>query len=45
MLHDAKNLAQKMKVFEKAEMFAITLENLGGSPVPTMEAMYVAGKV
>ena len=45
MLHDAKNLAQKMKVFQKAEMFAITLENLGGSPVPTMEAMYVAGKV
>jgi hypothetical protein len=45
MLSDAKNLAQKMKVFEKAEMFAITLEQKGGSPVPTMEAMYVAGKV
>lgn len=45
MLGDAKNLAQKMKVFEKAEMFAITLENKGGSPVPTMEAVYVAGKV
>ena len=45
MLSDTKNLAQKMKVFEKAEMFAITLEQKGGSPVPTMEAMYVAGKV
>ncbi len=45
MLSDAKNLAQKMKVFEKAEMFAITLEKKGGSPTPTMEAMYVAGKV
>lgn len=45
MLSDAKNLAQKMKVFEKAEMFAITLENKGGSPTPTMEQMYVAGKV
>ena len=45
MLTDTKNLAQKMKVFEKAEMFAITLEQKGGSPVPTMEAMYVAGKV
>ena len=45
MLSDAKNLAQKMKVFEKAEMFAITLEKKGGSPSPTMEAMYVAGKV
>jgi len=45
MLGDAKNLAQKMKVFEKAEMFAITLEKKGGSPTPTMEQMYVAGKV
>ena len=45
MLSDTKNLAQKMKVFEKAEMFAITLEKKGGSPNPTMEAMYVAGKV
>jgi hypothetical protein len=45
MLSDAKNLAQKMKIFEKAEMFAITLEKKGGSPTPTMEQMYVAGKV
>jgi hypothetical protein len=45
MLSDAKNLAQKMKVFEKAEMFAITLEKKGGSSTPTMEQMYVAGKV
>jgi len=45
MLSDAKNLAQRMKVFETAEMFAITLEKKGGSPTPTMEHMYVAGKV
>lgn len=45
MLGDAKNLVQRMKVFEKAEMFAITLEQKGGSPTPTMEEMYVAGKV
>ena len=45
MLGDAKNLAQRMKVFERAEMFAITLEQKGGSPTPTMEEMYVAGKV
>ena len=45
MLGDAKNLAQKMKVFERAEMFAITLEQKGGSPTPTMEEMYVAAKV
>ena len=45
MLGDAKNLAQRMKIFERAEMFAITLEQKGGSPTPTMEEMYVAGKV
>ena len=44
MLSDAKNLAQKMKVFEKAEAFAITLEKKGGNPAPTMEEMYVMGK-
>ena len=32
---------QKMKTFEKAEAFAITLEKEGGSPTPTMEAMIV----
>jgi anti-sigma-K factor RskA len=36
---------QKMKVIPTAEMFAITLEQEGGSPTPTMEEMYVAGKV
>lgn len=45
MLSDAKNLAQKMKMFEKAEAFAITLEKKGGNPAPTMEEMYVMGKV
>ena len=32
---------QKMKSFEKAEAFAVTLENEGGSPSPTMSAMIV----
>jgi anti-sigma-K factor RskA len=45
MLSDAKNLAQKIKVFEKADAFAITLENKGGSPTPTMDQMYVMSKV
>ena len=36
---------QKMKVIPAAQMFAITLEQEGGSPTPTMEEMYVAGKV
>ena len=35
----------KMKNIPQAEAFAITLENKGGSPVPTMDAMYVMGKV
>lgn len=35
----------KMKNIPKASMFAITLEKKGGSPVPTMTEMYVAGKV
>ncbi len=36
---------QKMKIFEKAEGFAVTLEKEGGSPVPTLEQTYVTGKV
>ena len=43
MLSDSKNLAQRMKVFEKAEAFAITLEKQGGNPTPQGE-MYVSGK-
>jgi anti-sigma-K factor RskA len=35
----------KMKTIPKAQGFAITLENAGGSPTPTMDAMYVMGKV
>jgi hypothetical protein len=34
---------QPMKGFEKVDMFAITLENEGGSVVPTLDQMYVAG--
>ena len=45
MLSPAKDSVQQMKPFDKADAFAITLENKGGSPTPTMEAMYVMGKV
>lgn len=34
---------QKMKSIEGAQAFAITLENKGGSPAPTLEEMYVMG--
>jgi len=37
-------LLHKMKSIDNAEMFAITLEKKGGSPVPTLDQMYVAGK-
>jgi len=35
----------KMHNIPKAEAFCITLENEGGSAIPTMSAMYVMGKV
>ena len=35
----------KMKNIPRAQAFAITLEKKGGSPVPTMEKLYVLGKV
>lgn len=42
--HANTNL-HKMKSVANAQMFAVTLEKKGGSPVPTMDQMYVAGKV
>ncbi|WP_341835116.1 anti-sigma factor [Chitinophaga pollutisoli] len=36
---------QKMKAVPGAQMFAVTLEKKGGSPTPTLSAMYLAGKV
>ena len=34
-----------MKNIPKPSLFAITLEKKGGSATPTMDQMYVAGKV
>lgn len=39
------NVMQKMKSVDNAEMFAVTLEKKGGSPEPTLDQMYVAGKI
>jgi anti-sigma-K factor RskA len=36
---------QKMKSIEGAQAFAVTIEKMGGSPVPTMDAMCFLGKV
>lgn len=44
VLSDCAGLC-KMKNIPKASMFAITLEQSGGSAVPTLSEMYVAGKV
>ena len=41
----SKNGIQKMKGFETAQAFAITLEKKGGNASPTMEAMYVIGSI
>ncbi|MBA3971077.1 MAG: anti-sigma factor [Bacteroidetes bacterium] len=35
----------KMKTIEGAQAFAVTLEKKGGSPTPTMTAMYLMGNV
>jgi anti-sigma-K factor RskA len=40
----SEELMQKMKSIDNAELFAVTLENKGGSPTPTLDQMYVAGK-
>nr|WP_262916030.1 anti-sigma factor [Chitinophaga filiformis] len=43
-MNNPHELLQQMKSIDNAEMFAITLEKKGGSAVPTMDQMYVAGK-
>lgn len=42
---DALTEVQKMTAVRSAQAFAITLEKRGGSETPTMENMYVMGKV
>ncbi len=41
----SSNLLHKMKPVEGATTFAVTLEIAGGSPVPTLDQMYVAGNI
>lgn len=36
---------QKMKNISDAQAFAVTLEDAGGSPVPTLVAMYLSGNI
>ncbi len=45
MYDQSSDKLQQMKTVQNPQAFAITLENQGGSPTPTMEQMYVMGKV
>ena len=40
-----QQLLVKMKNVQNAQAFAVTLEQRGGSPTPTMEALYAMGKL
>jgi anti-sigma-K factor RskA len=42
---DTRPEFHKMKAVSDAQAFAVTLEKKGGSPVPTMDEMYVIGNV
>jgi anti-sigma-K factor RskA len=42
---DTAEFFQKMKDMDNAQAFAVTLEKKGGSPTPTMTAMYLMGNV
>lgn len=42
---DSAKALQKVKNVEKVQVFAVTLENKGGSQTPTLDQMFVAGKV
>jgi hypothetical protein len=43
LLSGDKSVLQKMIPFEKANVFAITLENQGGSQAPTLDQLFVMG--
>ncbi len=45
MIEACAGLCKMKNIPPTAVMFAITLEKKGGSPTPTMDQMYVAGKV
>ena len=44
-LADNNVILQKMKSFNSAQAFAVTLEKKGGSVAPNLDAMYVIGNV
>jgi anti-sigma-K factor RskA len=44
-LNRTASVFQKMRSIKGAQAFAVTIENMGGSPVPTMETMCLLGNV
>jgi anti-sigma-K factor RskA len=42
---DSNGVFQKMKVIPEAQAFAVTIENKGGSPTPSLETMCLLGNV
>ena len=44
-MNSTAQVFQKMKSVKGAQAFAVTIENMGGSPVPTMETMCLLGNV
>ncbi|WP_317898871.1 anti-sigma factor [Aurantibacillus circumpalustris] len=44
-MHSTASVFQKMKSVSGAQAFAVTIENMGGSPVPTMKTMCLLGNV
>jgi anti-sigma-K factor RskA len=42
---EQKAILQKVKDVANAQVFAVTLEKKGGSPTPSLDQMFVAGKV
>jgi anti-sigma-K factor RskA len=42
---DSNGVFQKMKVIPEAQAFAVTIENKGGSPSPSLETMCLLGNV
>ena len=39
------HVLQQLKTIGKAQAFAVTLEKKGGSPTPTLAALYLIGNV
>jgi anti-sigma-K factor RskA len=44
-LEPGENILKTVPFIANAQAFAVTLEDIGGSPVPTLDQMYLLGNV